>query len=262
MYQPAEKKELIIDRRYKTVRKLGAGLSGEVWQVTDEEGPKALKLLNRVQMNVSRDEALTSFKSEFSILSELNHPGINRILDFGYEEEQGRHFFTSELIEGRDFFTATTGKSPEVIEDLAVQGFRALNYLHSRGIYHLDIKPQNILVSEKEGKPTAKIIDFGLAGFSSPDRKQVGTPGYMAPEMILKGALDGRTDLYSFGVVLYKALTRENPFVAKEVRETLERQRTFIPPPASESNAAVPKFWDRILSRLLLKSPSERYPDG
>lgn len=252
------KQSLIIDNRYNAVKKLGSGLSGEVWQVTDTEGEKALKLLNRVQMNVSREEALASFKSEFSILSELNHPGINRILDFGYDESQNRHFFTSELIIGSDFFSGTEGLGPEAIEELAVQIFRALNYLHSRGVYHLDIKPQNILV--KNGG-VAKLIDFGLAGFSS-DRKQVGTPAYMAPEMILKGALDGRTDLYSFGVVLYKAFTRENPFVSKELRETMERQRNFVPKPASEINPAVPKFWDRILARLLQKSPSERYPDA
>src|SRR3990167_1831187 len=250
-----------IDNRYEIVKKLGSGLSGEVLCVSDQEGVKALKLLKRVQMNVSREDALAAFKNEFSVLSELNHPGIARILDFGLDRRLNKYFFTTELIEGKDFFLSTEGKPPEVIEEVAVQILRALNYLHSRNIYHFDIKPQNLLVMQKDGEMTAKIIDFGLAGFSSP-RKKVGTPAYMAPEIILGGELDGRTDLYSFGVVLYKALTRQNPFATPDVRETLQRHRALVPPVPSSVNPALPKFWDEILMRLLEKNPSDRYPNG
>lgn len=252
---------LKIDNRYTILKTLGSGLSGEVLQVEDEAGPAALKLLKRVQLNVSPEEALAGFKSEFEILKELNHPGIGRILDFGYERTRQKYYFTTELIEGRDFYAATEAKPFEVVEDLAVQILRALNYLHSRGIYHFDLKPQNVLVKEKDGKMIAKIIDFGLAGFSSP-RKKVGTPAYMAPEVILGGNLDNRTDLYSFGVMLYKVLTRTNPFASKSLQETLSRQKSFVPEPPSRVNPAVPKFWDDILPRLLEKNPADRYTDA
>ncbi|EKD42025.1 MAG: serine/threonine protein kinase, partial [uncultured bacterium] len=151
--------------------------------------------------------------------------------------------------------------SIDEIEDIAVQVLRALNYLHSRGIYHFDIKPQNVLVKQEKGKYIAKIIDFGLAGFSSPRRK-VGTPAYMAPEIILGGNLDGRTDLYSFGVLLYKSLTRTNPFASKEISETLNRHKNLIPQLPCLVNSDLPKFWDRILPRLLEKNPSDRYPQA
>ncbi|OGP07808.1 MAG: hypothetical protein A2048_04335 [Deltaproteobacteria bacterium GWA2_45_12] len=251
----------LIDQRYKIIKTLGSGLSGDVFAVKDADGKKALKFLKKVQFNVSRDEALQNFKNEFSILSELNHPGIARILDFGFDPKIEKYYFTSELIEGRDFFTATELLPMEAVEDLVVQILRALSYLHSRGIYHFDIKPQNILVAIHNEKRVAKIIDFGLAGFSSP-RKKVGTPAYMAPEIIMGGNLDGRTDLYSLGVLIYKVLTRENPFASKDLKETFARHQNFIPKPPSQVNSAVPAFWDTIIARLLAKKPSDRYHDG
>lgn len=250
-----------IDNRYRIIKTLGSGLSGEVLAVEDDEGPKALKFLKRVQLNVSREEALVNFKSEFSILSELNHPGIARILDFGFDHRLGKYFFTSEIITGKDFFEITENQPMEIIENLAVQVLRSLSYLHSRGVYHLDIKPQNILVQEKNGELQAKLIDFGLASFAAP-RKKVGTPAYMAPEVVVGGSLDGRTDLYSFGVLLYKAFTRTNPYASKDIRECLDKQQHFTPEQPSAINPLVPKHWDKIILRLLEKNPLDRYPEA
>lgn len=250
-----------FDNRYKFIKSLGSGLSGEVLLVEDDEGQKALKMLKRVQFKVSKEEALKNFKSEFSILSELNHPGIGRILDFGFEPRLKKYYFSTEFIQGEDIFKATKNLDLSEIEDVVVQVLRALNYLHSRGIFHFDIKPQNILTAQIDHKVVAKIIDFGLAGFGPP-KKKVGTPSYMAPEVILGGDLDGRTDLYSFGVVLYKILTRQNPFADKKVEITLDRQKNFTPPIPSEINQQIPRFWDQIVMRLLEKTPSERYPDA
>lgn len=250
---------LKIDQRYTVIKSLGGGLSGEVLLVKDQEGFKALKFLKKVQLNVSRDEALNNFRNEFSILKELNHPNVNRILDFGFDVPVQKYYFTNEFIEGAELHKACEKQPIDVVEKLIVQILRALNYLHSRGIYHFDIKPQNILVQMKEDVPVeAKIIDFGLAGFTSP-RKKVGTPSYMAPEVIQGGVLDGRTDLYSFGILIYKVLTGDNPFATSNLKETLNRQLTLKPKHPSEVNSKVPKYWDHIIGRLLEKNPVKRY---
>lgn len=249
----------IIDGRYEIVKSLGGGLSGEVHLVKDDEGTKALKFLKKVQMGVSREEALTNFKNEFAILKELNHPNIARILDFGYEVRSQKYYFTTEYVSGRELHTACEGQSFEVMERLIVQVLRALNYLHTRGIYHFDIKPQNVLVAMQDGVPDqAKMIDFGLAGYSTP-RKKVGTPAYMAPEVIQGGPLDGRTDLYSTGVLIYRLFTGQNPFASKSLRETLDKQVQFVPPPPSSINRDVPEYWDHIVARLMEKNPAQRY---
>jgi transcriptional regulator with GAF, ATPase, and Fis domain/serine/threonine protein kinase len=248
-----------IDQRYEVIKILGSGFSGEVFLVRDGEELKALKFLKKVQMNVSREEGLANFKNEFSILKELNHPNIARIMDFGFEPRQLKYYFTTEFIEGCELGNGCAGQPIDVIEKLIVQVLRALNYLHSRGIYHFDIKPQNILVAVEAGLPVAvKIIDFGLAGFTNA-RKKVGTPAYMAPEVVQGGPLDGRADLYSMGVLIYKLLTGTNPFAAKGLKETMENQLRVIAKPPSSVNPEVPKWWDHLVARLLEKNPAQRY---
>lgn len=255
-----QKAPLLINQRYTIQKNLGGGLSGEVMLVEDNKGVQsALKFLKKVQMGVSRADALKNFKNEFSILKELNHPNISRILDFGYDERIRKYFFTCEFIQGAELHTACEGQDIPTIEKLIVQVLRALNYLHARGIYHFDVKPQNILCAIEDGVPTtAKMIDFGLAGFASP-RKKVGTPAYMAPEVIQGGVLDGRTDLYSTGVLIYKLLTGTNPFADKNLKQVLDNQLKITPKPASQINPDVPEYWDHILARLLAKDPNKRY---
>jgi len=135
-----------IDQRYTVEKVLGEGLSGEVLLVADDGGLQALKFLKKVQMNVSRDEALQNFKNEFSILQELNHPNTSRILDFGYDTRLQKYYLTTEFVSGGDLDSFCVVATIEEKERLIVEVLRALNYLHSRGIFHFDIKPQNILV--------------------------------------------------------------------------------------------------------------------
>jgi Nif-specific regulatory protein len=248
-----------VDGKYEVVLPLGSGMSGEVFLVKDPGGRKiALKFLKSWQPGATEEEALESFKREFRVLKDLNHPGIARILDFGREKEAGRYYFTAELIEGKDFFAATEGKNPDAIENLFVQALRALEYLHSRGVFHLDIKPGNLLVT---AKGETKLIDFGLAGERFRG-KIAGTPAYMAPEVICGEKPDGRADLYSLGIVFYSALARENPFRAATIQETLERQKKLNPPPIAKINPQTPSYLNRILDRLLAKNRSERYATG
>lgn len=234
---------------------LGTGLSGEVVFAEKDGHPFALKFLKASSQNLHSSENIQNFKEEFSILKSLSHPHIAKIHDFGYDEKSSRYFFSSEYIEGKNLYEATVDLELEKIEVLFVQSLRALEYLHSHAIYHFDLKPQNILV---DAKHSIKLIDFGLAGFK-PKAAIAGTPAYMSPEMVLAEKPDGRSDLYSLGIVFYECLTRSNPFRASSLSESLTRQQSLIPPLASEKRKNLPEYWNIILSKLLHKNPRDRY---
>jgi tetratricopeptide (TPR) repeat protein/tRNA A-37 threonylcarbamoyl transferase component Bud32 len=248
-----------IDRKYQVVKTLGEGMGGVVFLAEVGEKRVALKQLQMEQKGLSSEEILENFKREFSLLKELNHPHIVRILDFGFDRQENFYYFTTEYIEGSDIFTATRGLSSEEIEEYFVQILRALSYLHSHRVCHLDIKPLNILVGQNDrGQKNAKLIDFGISAF----RKQgvlAGTPAYLAPETLLGERLDGRADLYSLGVSWYECLTGQNPFRSEKSFITLDRQRTLVLPHISTQSSRIPPYLDPIFEKLLRKNPAERY---
>lgn len=247
----------IIDGKYRVISHLGGGGFSEVYLV---EGPNkevsALKLLKETAMS-SKEGALDEFKNEFSILKDINHPNIAGILDFGLDEKDNRYYYTSEYIQGTDFLKATDKMGWEGISDLIVEALRALEYLHSYQIHHFDIKAANLLVIS-DHTSALKIIDFGLAGVD-PRGRMIGTPSYMAPEIVMREPADGRADLYSLGVLWYAALVRTNPFRALTRDETLSRQIRLIPDPPSLVRQGIPQWSDPIIMRLLEKNPTDRF---
>ena len=255
----------LLKEKFYIIKEVGSGLSGQVFLIEDQAKQLALKLLKPTQMNISPKEALENFKREFSILKELNHPNIAKIVDFdhvglGEDNQCKRYYFTSEFIEGVDLAKACHNQPLEVKEKLFIQVLRALNYLHSKDIYHFDIKPQNILVEMKNGVPTqAKLVDFGLASFEEKENYRVGTPHYMAPEVPKGERLNSGTDIYSLGVTFYKILTGINPFEGKTTKETCDLQRNFIPKPASEINPEIPEYWSYVIQGMLEKK--REHPD-
>lgn len=250
----------IIDNKYTFLEKVGGGSFSDVLKVEGPHGLHALKLLKKGFGDRYHHESLADFKNEFSILKDLNHPHIARILDFGFDEALGQYYFTTELITGQDLFSGTQKCTTEEKVDYIVQALRALIYLHSYRIFHFDIKAANLLVTS--GNPALlKIIDFGLAT-PDPQKKIMGTPSYMAPEIINHELPDGRADLYSLGVLFYYILTGLNPFRGKGVQETLSRQQSHTPPPPSSLNPDLPPYIDVITMRLLQKNPAYRYQRG
>jgi serine/threonine protein kinase/tetratricopeptide (TPR) repeat protein len=250
-----------IDGKYEVLEKLGEGFGGSVYLVKADGKEVALKQLHiRTDRSpLGADEILENFKQEFSTLKKLNHPHILRILDFGYDPKEKIYYFTTEYIKGKNIFEGTRGLPPKEIEELFVQIFRALGYLHSQRVCHLDIKPSNILVEETpEGKKIAKLIDFGLVAFW---KKGVfaGTPAFMAPESLLDEPRDGRADLYSLGVTWYTCLTGVNPFDTEDVKKTVSLQRIWMPPPISTQLSNPPAYLDFIFEKLLQKNPADRY---
>ncbi|HXU13239.1 MAG TPA: serine/threonine-protein kinase, partial [Candidatus Binatia bacterium] len=150
------------------------------------------------------------FKDEFRAMARLRHPNLAEVYDFGTSDTDGRHFLTMEFVDGDDLERLPRADLRARFDSLAVQCLRALDYIHSRGILHNDIKPQNILV-----RPPfhVKLLDFGLARPQA-ESGQYGLSGtihYIAPERLEGKPVDGRSDLYSLGVILYDVLTGALP---------------------------------------------------
>ena len=246
----------LIDKVYKVIKPLGGGGFSEVFLVEGPCGRCALKLLKGDLLSLKK-AALEEFRNEFAILKDMRHPNIAGILDFGFDSGEGRYYYTSEFIEGADFAKATGEMDFNQVTDLIVEALRALQYLHSYGIHHFDIKGANVLVVGQE-KSTVKIIDFGLAGFD-PRGKIIGTPSYMPPEIASREPADGRADIYSLGVLWYTSLARVNPFRGANSQETISRQLSLMPPPPSERSPQVPAWIDSVIMRMLEKNPANRY---
>lgn len=252
----------VVNGRFLIQRLLGTGAMGQVFLAHDGIR-KAQVAMKYLLWRPNRTATLEYFKSEFSTLTRLHHPYVTQVFDFAEDDAVGSFFFASEYVNGEDFFTAARRFSPLEAVVLLGKTLQALAYLHDNHVYHFDIKPQNILVSYPDDRHDAamaviKLIDFGLAGVRGENRT-VGTPSYMAPEMIQRDWPDHRADLYSLGVLLYGILTGENPFRTADREATFQRQLTFTPPPPSSRNPMIPHFLDDIVLGLLAKRREERF---
>jgi serine/threonine protein kinase len=257
---------------YEIVKQIGAGGMGEVYLARDTklERSVAVKILN--EKFAAHESNLQRFIQEAKAASALNHPNILVIHEIGESEKS--NYIVSEFIEGetlRDNFKKSPPKLSEVL-DIAIQIANALCAAHEARIVHRDIKPENIMI-RPDG--FVKILDFGLAklveqkvvGFDASTVIQnqtakgviLGTVNYMSPEQAKGEKIDARTDIFSFGVVLYEMITARTPFAGDSMSETFANLINSEPPPLARFSANTPDELQRIVAKTIRKKRDERY---
>jgi len=262
---------------YRVLEKLGGGGMGVVYKAEDTRLGRlvALKFLPE---HMARDRvAVARFQREARAASALNHPHVCTVHDIG--EYEGRPFIVMELLRGQTLKHCIDTKPMPVGEmvDLAIQIADGLKAAHDAGIIHRDIKPANIFITDRG---QAKILDFGLAKLAEEWRlsdmakapaltrevdglthtqSPMGTAVYMSPEQARGEALDARTDLFSFGAVLYEMATGQLAFSGESMRAVLDAVISRAPVPAGELNPDVPAGVRQVISKALEKDRTVRY---
>ena len=244
----------LVAGRYTVESLLGRGGYGEVYHVLDARRGGAEVALKLHRLRALSKGALEALKAEFALLATLSHPNLARVHDFAYVEGEYA-FFTQTLIEGVPLHRASIHPMTERGTRIIAQLCRALDYLHVRGIVHGDVKPSNILVDTESDRLT--LLDFGIAralGVTPAARRVVGSPPYMAPEIILGGPLDARTDLYSLGITLFQLITGTVPYRGTPTDIMVAHVERAPPSLGPE----VPLPVHTLVARLIAKSPGDR----
>ena len=256
---PAPRQRLVAGR-FRLIEQLGRGGMGRVYRAHDEvlDRPVAVKL---IYDDAVRDRDLRhACALEARAAARLNHPGIVRILDSGFDD--GHCYVVMSLVEGRTLTEVLREDGPLPIDralDLAIQIADALAAAHREGVIHCDVKPGNLLV---DANWRVRLVDFGIARVTSSTTGLTGellqgSAKYVAPEQVEGAAVDGRTDLYALGTVLYEMLAGQTPFGGGTIASILARRLVNDPPSVREINPAVPPSGRRrSSSRRSLATPT------
>ena len=246
---------------YWMLRQLNAGGMTEILLVSDGGGSRfaARRLLEEYS---DRRAYVRRFLNGAAVLGKLDHPNIVRLIRSGKDGKQPYELL--EFVPGRNMRQLLLARDPTLQTargDILVGLAAALEHLHERGFLHLDLKPENVMVTP-EGQP--KLVDFDLAaptGPNRPRRRLAGTPTYLAPEQVQKRSVDERTDIFTFGLVAYELVAGQPPTTGDTVQEILAQRASEtspVPPQALAEHGAPPQL-EQVIRTCLENDPSGRY---
>ena len=255
----------VLGGRYRLDRQIGRGATATVYLAEDLKHRRqvAVKVLDP---DVAASLGSDRFLREIDVAARFSHPHILPLHDSGTTD--GLLFYVTPYVEGESLRQHLQRHRMLPIEDavrIARQVASALDHAHRQGVVHRDIKPENILLQDG----VALVADFGVAGALAAAGAGgltqtgvvVGTPAYMSPEQITgRGDLDGRSDLYALGCVLYEMLAGERPFAAASVDASLSRRLTEEPPRVSSGRPSLPPALDSVIAKTLARTPADRFP--
>ena len=253
--------------RYEIQSEIGRGAMGVVYKATDPvlDRTVAIKTINLSLDQRERAEYEARFYQEAKAAGGLSHPNIVTVYDVGDSGDVA--YMAMEFLDGSELHDLTgegrrlpVGKAVEI----AAQVSDGLGYAHERGVVHRDIKPANIMILHNG---SAKITDFGIARMRYSEVKTqtgmlLGSPRYMSPEVVVGKRADGRSDIFSLGIILYEMLTGAAPFLGESRSALMFQTINFVPPAPSTVDPAVPPMLDFIVAKMLAKKLDERYQDA
>ena len=254
--------EQLFANRYRILRTLGAGGMGVVLLVEDTRRDNKIIALKAMRRDLAGAET-DSFKAEFRNIIGVAHPNIPEVYDFGtLPPPESSLFFTTEFVEGKPLDQLAERWTPPQLHEVLVGICRALAFLHSRGLLHRDLKPQNVLGRlDSEGKlETLKLVDFGLAARSGEDSVTAGTVDYMAPELIEGRSASAASDIYAAGMMLYCLAVGRLPFEGKDPLASARRRCLEEAPPPLRFRPDLPVGLSDVISALVRSKAKERPP--
>ena len=258
--------------RYEILDELGHGAMGSVFRAHDPAMDRVVALKTILSVALAGDhgaEFRERFYREARAAGALAHPGIVPVFDVG--EHEGVPFLVMEFVNGKTLADAMKrgGRlSMDRVCELGQQIAEALDYAHRKGVIHRDIKPANILLTSREthGIERPRITDFGVAKLAAGEitstGQLLGTPAFMPPEQFTGAPIDGRTDLFSLGVILYWMATGEQPFPGETITTVSYKIVHTEPVPPAKLNPAIPAQMEKVILKCLSKSPADRYQTG
>ena len=252
--------------RYEIVGELGRGAMGIVYKAVDPVIGRTVAVktirLSEEGTGLKHDELLARFQTEARAAGLLTHPNIVVVFDAG--EEDGLYYITMELVEGKSLQALLDGGHsfplPRTLRILD-QTCNALQFAHERNVVHRDIKPANLMLTADD---TVKITDFGTAkilqfGAAQQTSHVMGTPSYMSPEQVKGRAVDGRSDIFSLGVMLYEMVTGEKPFPGQNITTVIYKIVNEEPVPPRQIDPSIHPGISAVVMKALAKEPEQRY---
>jgi serine/threonine-protein kinase len=264
----------VLAEKYRIRDVLARGGMGRIYRA--EQIPLGRTVVIKVLSLRFAVEEDPGFKDRFyleaAVLAKLKHQNTVTVFDYGMADDETL-YMVMEYVEGRTLAQVlrTEGAlEPERALRFGYEIARSLDEAHANGIIHRDLKPSNVMVVPTDEGEAIKVLDFGIVKvledtgidtITRPDR-MVGSPRYMAPEQIRKGDIDGRTDLYAVGVMLYEMITNRPPFKGKtSVKTLMSHVQDPVPPMAEKTDRSIPLPVEQLVLRCLQKKPENRFPD-